>query len=227
MAVTKASMDDGFDPELVEGARFDGMLEIPCIEKPSEVVVPEGFTPFTQRRRAPTDSEALSFFEYDTKFAEALIAPEAFIGTAKSFSVFVPPDCSLYRDQPLSTQIGNVYRSRAIGYYYQNNGANVYPLIRWGDERTYTDVALPEPVSFLGAPKDSVVVISTYGCIRGLENKRHFRAGVECMVDYLRPQLVLVHGAMPKSIFAHVLPKAEFVQYPDWTSRMKAGDRRG
>lgn len=224
MPISKATMDDGFNSELVNGARFDGVLEIPCIEKPKEVIIPKGFTPFTMRHRAPTDNEALSFFEFDTKFAEALITPELFVQTAKSFSVFVPPDCSLYRDQPLATQIGNVYRSRAIGFYYQRHGANVYPLIRWGDERTYTDAALPEPVAFLGAPKSSTVVISTYGCIRGAENKSHFQAGVECMVDFLHPQLVLVHGAMPKAVFEHVLSKAEFIQFPDWTTRMKAGE---
>ncbi len=224
MPSSKATVDDGFNPELVKGARFDGVLEIPCIEGPEKVTIPKGFTPFTKRHRAPTDNEALSFFEFDMKFAEALIAPELFVETAKNFSVFVPPDCSLYRDQPLTTQIGNVYRSRAIGYYYQRRGANVYPLIRWGDERTYTDAVLPEPVSFMGVSKDNVVVISTYGCIRGAENKHHFQAGVECMVDFLHPQLVLVHGAMPKSVFKHVLSKAEFVRFPDWTTRMKAGE---
>lgn len=224
MPSTKATMDDGFNPELVKGARFDGVLEIPCIEMPKEVIIPEGFTPFTKRHRAPTANEALSFFEFDMKFAEALITPDLFVKTAKSFSVFVPPDCSIYRDQPLATQIGNVYRSRAIGFYYQKRGASVYPLIRWGDERTYTDEVLPEPVSFMGAPKSSVVVISTYGCIRGAGNRHHFQADVECMVDYLHPQLVLVHGSMPKSVFAHVLSKSEFAQFPDWTTRMKGGE---
>ena len=217
-------MDDGFNPELVRGARFDGVLEIPCIEPPEEVILPEGFTPFSMTNRAPTKSEALSFFEFDTRFSEALATPERFVDMAKSFSIFVPPDCSLYRDQPLSTQIGNVYRSRAIGFYYQRRGANVYPLIRWGDERTYTDLALPEPVSFLGVPKHSVVVVSTYGCIRSKENKHHFQGGIEAMVDYLKPELVLVHGSMPKRVFAHVLSKSEFVRFPDWTSRMRGGE---
>lgn len=224
MPTIKTMIDDGFNPELVKGARFDGVFEMPCIEKPKKVVVPKGFTPFTKRHRPPTEHEALCFFEFDTKFAEALIAPELFIETAKSFEVFVPTDNSLYRDQPLATQIGNIYRSRAIGFYYQKRGANVYPLIRWGDERTYTDVVLPEPVAFSGAPKNSVVVVSTYGCIRGQENKKHFQAGLECMIDALAPSLVLVHGAMPKSVFSHVLKKSEFIQFPDWTTRMKRGE---
>ena len=96
--------------------------------------------------------------------------------------------------------------------------------MRWGDERTYTDAVLPEPVAFMGVPQRSVIVVSTYGCIRGGMNKNHFQAGLENMVDYLQPQLVLVHGAMPQRVFAHVLSKAEFIQFPSWITRMKAGE---
>lgn len=220
----KACIDDGCSPELVRGATFDGVLEIPHINAPKEIIRPEGFTPFTQRHRAPSGSEALSFFEFDVKFADALAHPERYIGVAQSFAVFVPPDCSLYRDMPLALQVTNVYRSRAIGCYYQRHGANVYPLVRWGDERTYTDCVLPEPVAFLGVEKHSPVVVSTYGCIRGAENRKHFKAGIEAMVDYLEPSLVLVHGPMPASVFSNVVNLSEFVCYPDWTTRMRGGD---
>lgn len=223
MSISKACMDDGFNSELVRGARFDGIFEIPHIEKPKELILPEGFTPFTKRHRAPTSHEALCFFEFDGKFSELLIEPESFVETANSFAIFVPPDCSLYRDQPFATQICNVYRSRALGHYYQSHGANVYPLVRWGDERSYTDVMFPEPVAFAGIERNGVVVISTYGCIRGAENRRYFAEGVECMVDALSPQLVLVHGPMPRRVFAHVISRAEFLQYPDWTARMRRG----
>lgn len=224
MATSKACIDDGCNPELVKGVQFDGILELPKIEAPKKLVIPEGFTPFTQRKRAPTSNEALSFFEFDTKFADVLKHPESYIEVAKDFAAFVPPDCSVYRDMPLALQITNIYRSRAIGAYCQQRGANTYPLVRWGDERTYTAEVLPEPVAFIGVEKHSIVVISTYGCIRGKENRRHFKAGLEAMVDYLEPALVLVHGAMPDDVFGNVLHKSEFIRYPDWTSRMKGGE---
>lgn len=202
----KACIDDGCNPELVRGATFDGVLEIPHINAPNAIIRPDGFTSFTQRHRAPTGNEALSFFEFDVKFSDALAHPGRYIDVAQSFAVFIPPDCSLYRDMPLVLQ-----------------AANVYPLIRWGDERTYTDSVLPEPVAFLGVEKHSPVAVSTYGCIRGTENRKHFKAGLEAMVDYLKPSLVLVHGSMPTSVFADVLNRAELIQYPDWTTRMRGG----
>lgn len=49
------------------------------------------------------------------------------------------PDYSLYRDMPLSMQIWNVFRSRALGYM-QSNRVKVVPNVRFSDERTY-DIA--------------------------------------------------------------------------------------
>ena len=42
-----ANITDGCNPELVDGARFDGTLEIPVIEKPKKLMVPSGMVPFS------------------------------------------------------------------------------------------------------------------------------------------------------------------------------------
>ena len=42
-------IDDGFNSELVETAFFDGILEIPRLETPKEIFVPENLIPFTKR----------------------------------------------------------------------------------------------------------------------------------------------------------------------------------
>ena len=217
----KLTADDGFNPELATGATFDGIFEIPHIDPPRHVLLPAGFTPFSKRKYVPTDNEALCFFEMDTVFADILRNPHAYIDEFKAFPLFIPSDNSLYRDSPLAVQIANIYRSRAIGHFYQRHGANVYPLVRWGDERTYTTCKLPEKVAFAGIEHHSPVVVSTYGCIRGKENKRHFRAGLEAMLDELEPSLVLVYGSMPDQVFADVSNRSEFIHYPDWTARMK------
>ena len=91
--------------------------------------------------------------------------------------------------------------SRAIGYYLQSKGMYVIPNIRWGDERTYTTVELPEKIAFLGAPKHSILSVGTYGCVKTTESKRYFREGLVAMLDELEPEVVLVYGSMPKQIF--------------------------
>lgn len=212
----KATLDDGCDPELVRGAEFDGTLEIPIITPPKEIRIPSGFVPFSRRKEAGAN-DALCFFEKDPVFADVLIHPAAYTAEFRRFPYILPLDCSLYRDAPLAVQVTNIYRSRAVASYFQRCGCNVYPFVRWGNELTYTTQYFPERIAFLGLPHESIVCISTYGCIRSREDKYYFRSGLEAMLDALRPRTVLVYGAMPPAVFGRYLSCANFIPFPDWT----------
>lgn len=175
------------------------------------------------RDRASSRDEAIGFYEMDVNFAEVLRHPEAYIDDFGRFAVMISPDCSLYRDAPLAVQLINVYRNRGIGSYYQRRGQYVIPQIRWGNEYTYTAKYFPEKIAFLGAEKHSILAVGTYGCFSGRDNKYHFEAGLEAMMDTLEPAVVLVYGSMPDKIFGKYQSYAQFVQYPDWTTRMHEG----
>ena len=218
MKNSKILMDDGFRPELLEGVRFDGLLEIPLIQKPEQFFIPDKMVPFSKINREFSKKNAVCFYEMDRVFADVIRNPENYLQEFSGFGALISPDVSLYRDQPLSTQIANVYRNRAIGAFYQKKGISVVPQIRWGDERTYTRLILPEPVAFLGAEKHSIVSIGTYGCIQGKENKMHFRNGLYAMLEELQPEIVLVYGGMPDSIFGEYRDHVRFVQRLDWIS---------
>lgn len=233
MKKRKAIIDDGMNPELVLGADFDGYLGIPIIKRPEQLIIPTGITPFSARNRAELPTDAIGFYELDKEFAEVLIAPEKFVDefcehpliTPEDIHPILSPDCSLYRNAPLAVQISNVYRNRAIGSYYQRKGAYVIPHIRWGNELTYTTKVLPEPVAFLGVEKHSIVAIGTYGCFRTKDDKYHFEAGLSGMLETLEPEIVLVYGSMNEKVFGQYLNWAKFVQYPDWITNKKGGDR--
>lgn len=220
MSKYKAIIDDGCNPELVAGAEFDLPLGIPIIKAPSEIIIPPGITPFSMRERTPDPNEAIGFCEKDVNFAEVLRNPEAYIEDFGRFAAMISPDCSLYLDAPLAVHVTNVYRNRAVGGYYQRKGQYVIPQIRWGNEYTYTTKYFPERIAFLGAEKHSIVAVGTYGCSAGRENKYHFQAGLAAMMETLEPAVVLVYGSMPEKIFGPYLKDAQFVHYPDWTSRM-------
>lgn len=224
MSKTKAIIDDGCNPELVAGAEFDLPLGIPIIKAPNNIIIPPGITPFSMRNRAPSLKEAIGFHEKDINFAEVIRAPQNYIDDFGRFEVLISPDNSLYRDAPIAVQLTNVYRNRAIGSYYQRRGQYVIPQIRWGNEYTYTTKYFLEKIAFLGAEKRSVVAIGTYGCFDGKENKYHFSAGLDAMMDTLEPVVVLVYGSMPDKIFGQYMKYAKFVQYPDWTTRMHGGE---
>ncbi len=119
---------------------------------------------------------------------------------------------------PLTLQIANTYFNRAVGHFLQSNGLYVIPNIRWGDERSYSLSILPEKFAFLGVDKHSIVAVSTYGCIRSRENRFYFEEGLRAMLIELEPEIVLVYGAMPDSVFGSYKHMTQFVNYPDWIS---------
>ena len=220
-------IDDGFNAELVEHALFNGMLEIPSIEAPENIRIPKSLTPFSKRKYVESKDTAICEYEHDIRFANLIYSTREQVAEIKQFSALITPDCSIYRDMPLCLQITNTYFNRAVGAFFQENGAYVITNIRWGDERSYTTCELPEKFAFLGAPKKSIVSIGTYGCIKGAENKYHFKAGLEAMLQELEPKVVLVYGSMPDDIFKDYINSTKFVQYDDWTSRKKRRFRNG
>ena len=214
-------VDEGFRVSLVETAFFDGKFEIPHIDAPREIIIPEGMVPFSIRERSQDKNDFVCFYENDINFREILINTEEYVEDLKRFPGIVTPDCSLYLDAPLCVQIADIYLNRAVGYYLSQQGLYVVPNIRWGDERTYKSDFLGEKVAFQGVDKHSIVSIGTYGQIKSAESKRYFREGLEEMLKELEPEVVLVYGAMPDKIFGGLYDKTSFIQYPDWTTRMK------
>jgi hypothetical protein len=222
MAKSKKNLvDEGFRLSLVEKAYFDGELEIPHIDGPEEMIIPAGMVPFSQRKRSPNKSDFVCFYEHDTNFREILTNTEDYVDELKQYPGVITPDCSLYIDAPFCVQINDIYLNRAVGYYLKQQGIYVIPNIRWGDERTYTANLYGERIAFQGVDKHSIVSIGTYGQIRTAESKRYFREGLVEMLNTLEPKVVLVYGSMPEKIFGGLKNKTQFIQYPDWITRMK------
>lgn len=214
-------IDDGFNAEFTETAFFDGILEIPVIEAPKKIIIPDAVIPFSLRNQSKDYSEFPVFYEPDIKFAEILKDPESFINDLNRFPGMVTLDCSVYWDSPLTAQIANVYRSHAIGHYFQKRGFYVIPNVRWGDERSYTTEVLPEKFAFLGLPKHSIVSVGTYGCSQSREEKYHLYHGLKAMMMELEPEVVLVYGSMSNKIFNEFSTRSRFVNYQDWISAKK------
>ncbi len=216
-----ASLSDGCNPELVKGANFEGFLEIPIIKKPETLIVPDGLVPFSKMEKADPKAFAVCEYENDSEFKDILVNPKDYIKVLRKYQGFISPDCSVYRDMPLSLQITNIYRSRAIGYFFQKNRVYVIPCVRWGDERTYTTKVLPEKVAFLGVEKRSIVSIGSYGQIKDRVNRYFFEAGLDSMMETLEPEIVLVYGKVPEDV-KEKYGDTRFVEYLNWTSSVRS-----
>lgn len=214
----KRLIDDGFAPELVAGAFFDGIFEIPVIHNEPGTFVPGRLVPFTKRCVTSMSDEFVCFYVHDFRFADVLRNARAYLECFRKFSGLVSPDCSLYRDMPLVLQIVNTYFNRALGHYFQANGLRVVANVRWGDERSYTKLLFPEPFAFAGVEKNAVVSVGTYGCSTGSENAYHRKRGLAAMFEELSPRQVWVYGAYAASEFADYERYSDIRHFQDWMS---------
>ena len=210
-------LTDGCNSELVQGASFDGMFEMPVIKRPRKILIPDAMVPFSVADKVKPNAFAVCTYENDSEFRDLIINPEQYVEKLKQYQGFITPDCSVYRDMPLAVQITNIYRSRAIGYYMQKQGIYVIPNVRWGDERTYTTKFFPERIAFSGIEKDSIVAVGSYGQLQNKINRYYFTEGMMAMMETLMPKVVLVYSKMPDEI-ENLYPNTKFVEYPDWTS---------
>ena len=72
MAKNKVIIDDGCNPELVETAFFDGILEMPRLLHLEKFVIPKGIVPFSKRNRSKACQDFIGFYEPDVSFGDFL-----------------------------------------------------------------------------------------------------------------------------------------------------------
>ncbi len=214
----KILADDGFNPELVLGARFEGVLKFPCIEAHRDIVVPDSLVPFSQIKKYNNNKAFVAEYEHDHYFGLLAENPNAFIDLIKTCGGFITTDNSVYLDDPPSVQISNIYRSRAMGYYVQSRGIYTIGNFRGGSEELYTDKIFKVPPVVDGLPHNSIIAVSPYGCVKGCEERKHFEASLCVMLDYLHPKVVLVYSHGADKILKTLRHKTQFVIYNDWIS---------
>lgn len=185
---------DVFHSFLVEKADYDGYFELPKIRTSSQL--PDRVITFSKAMaKAWNDFDCwVMFYEHDVKFERLWHYPKQYLAKLKKFKGIISPDFSLYRNMPLCMQMWNTYRGRAIAVWLQNNGVEIIPNVRFGDERTFS-------FCFDAVEEYKTVAVGTHGCIRRKEDKIFFKIGLARMVQKLSPKTIIVYGSAPDSIF--------------------------
>lgn len=215
---------EAIDRNLMRGATLCGQLGIPEILPPKWLPSNPVFVPFSHRERRVSESTIVCFYESDENFKDVVDHPERYIDDFSRFGAVTSPDCSMYRDAPLSHQISNLYLGRRAGSYLQRHGINILPHIRWGSRETFTTSYFPERIAFLGIRPHTDVAVSTYGCFHSRRDKQLFVEGFDEMIRVLQPRRIFLYGAMPKSFYAPSLfesaTQTQCIHCPDWISHL-------
>ena len=185
---------DVFHAFLVENADFDGYIELPVIKTSDKL--PEKVVTFSKAMsKSWSDFDCwIVFYEHDKEFERLWNNPKQYLDKLKKFKGVISPDFSLYRNMPLVMQMWNTYRGRAVACWLQNNGVEIIPNLRFGDERTFS-------FCFDGIEENKTVAVGTHGCIKRKEDKIFFKIGLARMVQRLSPKIIIVYGSAPDNIF--------------------------
>ena len=98
-----------------------------------------------------------------------------------------------YEVDPWYMQFRDVAKNREIDYILQNNGFNLIPNVRVGDERTYE-------FGLVGLPQYSTIAVGALGNIKEKRNFKYFKEGLDFIVKNLFPIRIVFYGIVPEYI---------------------------
>lgn len=149
--------------------------------------IPKDLIGFNYAKSSKEKGVGIHFYVDDYQFERLWNAPEKYIDVLAEYDCILSPDFSLYMDMPMPMKIWNVYRSRQIGAYYQNQGIRVIPTISWAEPETFE-------FCFQGIPKGSIVSVSTIGVKQNSEALQIWEDGMREMINRIEPSAILVYG---------------------------------
>lgn len=198
---------DVFNAFLLENAEYSGELEIPVV-KNIKIESPKKLIKFSEIFRLSDFNAYVHFYEDDCKFEKIWKNPKRYLERLKKFKGVISPDFSIYRDMPLIMQYWNIFRSRAVATWLKDNGINVIPNVRTGDERTFE-------IACEGIEKNSIIAIGSHGCIKCKADRAFFQKGLEHIINSLSPKIIILYGAKPDSIFNKYEDKVTIINFKD------------
>lgn len=204
----KNRFDDGFQAYLTENANFSGEPKMPEIMVMHNESIPKSLIPFSKIRTSNNKRGYIHFYIHDKLFENFIADVKSYIPLLTQYDGVITPDCSMANGQLDYLQMTNTYFNRAVGVYLQKQGISVIPTVRWSDESSFA-------YCFNGLPINSIVAISTHGCIKSNDQKAMFRNGLIRMLETLHPKDVIVYGYMPKNIFGGLEELTNFHRYPN------------
>ena len=129
------------------------------------------------------------FFLPDTYIERTWKKPEYYADVFARFGGIIQPDCSEYMNMPKAMKVWQHYRRQWLGAYYQSRGIVVIPAPCWSDEESFE-------YCFDGMPKHSCLCISSVGCLKNVETRKLFLAGLRKCIEVLEPDQILWYGSI-------------------------------
>lgn len=162
-----------------------GDLQLPVMD-PMDVC-PSNMTAFNFAKSAKRFDTGIHFCIDDYQFERVWNTPEKYVELLRKFECVVTPDFSVYTDMPYPMKLWNIYRSLALGRYWQDQGLKVVPNVTWSDEASLSWI-------FEGYPKGGTIFISTLGVTKVNEYANECAKGFPQLEKVVHPSRILLLG---------------------------------
>lgn len=156
------------------------------------------------------EKHAVHFFMDDYQFERVWRRPDQYGRRLAQFQAVCSPDFSVYADFPKAVQVFNHYRRNWLAKFWSNMGVNIIPTVEWSLPDSYE-------YCFDGLPKNSVVAVSSKGCLSDKKVRALFMRGYGEMLRRLEPKTILFFGDIPLECEGNV------VHIEQLTDRFKQG----
>ena len=174
-----------YNLDLVDLERTTGFYQMPTLEKC--LIIPTDLIGFNYMLSSTDTDKGIHCFVDDYQFERLWNSPHKYTDRISEFECFLTPDFSLYMDMPMSMKIWNIFRSRLIGQFFQDQGIDVIPTVSWAEKETFD-------FCFDGIAKGSVVATSTIGVKNNDFSMQIWRSGMDEMIKRIKPYAILVYG---------------------------------
>lgn len=182
---------DVFNFKIFKNIEVTGKFNSPVI-KPIQVI-PKNITSFNYFNSIKNPQDYfVHFYIDDYQFERVWNFPNTYTKALKRFAGVIGPDFSAYTDMSISQRIWNIYRNKLLTAYWQKNGIDVIPNIRWIDNCGIEELNN----GFDGYSKFSTVAITTNG-IKSTNEITYFTAFCN-MLEKLKPKQIVVIGKLPE-----------------------------
>lgn len=180
--------NDTYNLNLVDLENFtNNFWQMPIIQNDNHI--PNDLIGFNYARTSKDYDKGIHFYLDDYQFERLWNSPQDYVEVLRKYDCILSPDFSLYLDMPMPMKIWNIYRSRQIGKFYQDNGIKVIPTVSWAEKETFN-------FCFEGIPKHSIVSISTIGVKQNKQSFEIWKDGVTELIERIVPQVILVYGGV-------------------------------
>lgn len=188
--------DKAYNLDLVNKYQCAGKFGMPNLE-PCDYV-PERLLAWHYAMTESDHKQGLHFFVDDYRFERLWNQPLRYLDVLKDYECVLTCDFSLYLDMPYPMQQWNVYRSRALGAFWQSKGLRVIPTIQFSDEGSYE-------FCFDNLPQGGTYATSTVGIMTMDETREKWKEGMKEALKRIKPKTLLVYGSkMPDFDYGNV-----------------------